>query len=182
MFRMVHSTLLLSVAVASLRPLATVRAQEAPAADRRASIAVLDFNVTPLIDPTTWAPLAKGLPQMMMTELSVNPNLRIVERDRLQAVLDELKLTQSALVDANTAQRVGKIIGAKYMLYGNTTVTPDKKLRFDLHAFVAQTCRSVFDRNSWSTERPTATEREIKPETEFFGFVSRKAESVEIFR
>ena len=148
MLRLVPSlrlTLSVSVAVASLRPLATVRAQEAAPVDRRASIAVLDFTVTPLIDPTTWAPLAKGLPQMMMTELSVNPDLRLVERDRLQAALDELKLTQSALVDANTAQRVGKIIGAKYMLYGNTTVTPDKKLRFDLHAFEVETTLHKYD-------------------------------------
>ncbi len=146
--RLVRSSrlaLFMSIAVASLPPLATGRAQEAAPVDRRASIAVLDFNVTPLVDPATWAPLAKGLPQMMMTELSVNPDLRLVERDRLQAVLDELKLTQSALVDANTAQRVGKIIGAKYMLYGNTTVTPDKKLRFDLHAFEVETTLHKYD-------------------------------------
>jgi hypothetical protein len=148
MFRLVRSlrlTLIVSVAVASLRPLAPVRAQEVPSVDRRASIAVLDFNVTALIDPATWAPLAKGLPQMMMTELSVNPDLRLVERDRLQAVLDELKLTQAALVDPNTAQRVGKIIGAKYMLYGNTTVAPDKTLRFDLHAFEVETTLHKYD-------------------------------------
>ena len=53
---------------------------------------------------------------------------------------------------------------------------------FDLHTFVAQTCRSVFDRNAGATEGPTATECQIKSETELFGFVSRKAKSVEKFR
>ncbi len=145
MVRSLRLTLAVSVAVASLRPLATVRAQEVPPGDRRASIAVLDFTVTALADAATWAPLAKGLPQMMMTEIAVNPDLRLVERDRLQAVLDELKLTQSALVDPNTAQRVGKIIGAKYMLSGNTTVFADKKLRFDLHAFEVETTLHKYD-------------------------------------
>src|SRR3546814_3116684 len=55
-------------------------------------------------------------------------------------------------------------------------------IRFELDAFVAQTCGSVFDRNAWATEGPAATEGEIKPETELFGFVGRKPEGIEKFR
>jgi TolB-like protein len=114
------------------------RAQDT-STDRRASVVMLDFNVAALRDPAVWAPLAKGIPHILTTELSTNPDLRIVERERLQAVLDELKLTQAALVDPATAARVGKIIGARYLVHGNITIDPNKKLRLDVHGFKVET-------------------------------------------
>jgi TolB-like protein len=107
--------------------------------DRRASVAVLDFDVTALRDPATWAPLAKGIPHILTTELTSNRDIRIVERSRIQAVLEELKLPPTALVDPATAARVGKVIGARYLLYGNITVDPNKKIRLDVHGFKVET-------------------------------------------
>ena len=107
--------------------------------DRRASVALLDFNVAALRNAADWAPLAKGIPHILMTELSTNPDIRIVERDRLQAVLDELKLPPTALVDPSTAARVGKMVGARYMVYGNITIDPNKKLRLNVHGFKVET-------------------------------------------
>jgi TolB-like protein len=130
-------TLAIAGAASSSFP-ARANAQD-PSTDRRASVALLDFNVTALRDPATWAPLAKGIPHILMTELSTNPDLRIVDRERLQAALEELKLPATALVDPATAARVGKIIGARYMVYGNITIDPNKKLRLDVHGFKVET-------------------------------------------
>ena len=96
----------LVLGVASLHvPLSLIRAQQA-SADRRASVVLLDFTVTALKDAADWAPLGKGIPQILNTEMSTNPDIRIVDRERLQTVLDELKLTQASLVEPATAARV----------------------------------------------------------------------------
>jgi hypothetical protein len=119
-------------------PISLVRAQQS-STDRRASVVLLDFTVTALKDAADWAPLGKGIPQILNTEMSTNPDIRIVDRERLQTVLDELKLTQASLVDPTTAARVGKIVGARYFVYGNVTIDPAKKLRLDVHGFKLET-------------------------------------------
>jgi curli biogenesis system outer membrane secretion channel CsgG len=47
--------------------------------------------------------------------------LRLVERERLKDIKGELALQQSGDVDAATAQKIGKLLGAKYMLAGKIT-------------------------------------------------------------
>lgn len=63
--------------------------------------------------------LAKGLAQMLIADLADAPGLRLVERDRLEAVLGEQKLQQSKSVDRKTAVRVGKLLGARYLVLGS---------------------------------------------------------------
>jgi TolB-like protein len=120
-------------------PGSRARAQQSAADDRRASVLLLDFNVAALRDAADWAPIGKGIPHILMTELSSNPDLRIIDRERLQAALDELKLTQSALVDPNTAARVGKFVGARYLVSGNIAIDPLKRLRLDVHGLKLET-------------------------------------------
>lgn len=79
----------------------------------------------------TYAPLSRGLAEMMTTDLARIDQLRVVERVRLQALLDELKLAQSEYVDPSTAPRVGKLLGAGRLLSGSYVVTSDERLRVD---------------------------------------------------
>ncbi len=61
--------------------------------------------------------LRKGLAQMLITDLG-GCELKVVERARLQEVVEELKLGQSGKVDAATAAKVGKLLGARYLVMG----------------------------------------------------------------
>jgi TolB-like protein len=63
--------------------------------------------------------LKVGLSQMITTDLVGAGGARIVERVELQAVLDELKLGHSAVVDKDTSAKVGKLLGAEYLLMGS---------------------------------------------------------------
>jgi len=45
-------------------------------------------------------------------------NHTVVERERLALALQELKLGSSVLVDEATRLRIGKIVGAKYLVFG----------------------------------------------------------------
>ena len=63
--------------------------------------------------------LKKGLAQMLISDLSsAHESIQLVERDRLQQVIDELELNQSNKFDPATASRVGKLLGARYLVMG----------------------------------------------------------------
>ncbi len=62
--------------------------------------------------------LKKGLAQMLISDLSGSDKYQIVERDRLQEIIDELKLGRSKSIDKKTAAKIGKLLGARYMVLG----------------------------------------------------------------
>jgi len=64
-------------------------------------------------------PLRKGLADMLITDLSQLGGVSIVEREKLEALLQELKLQQSVSFDAATAQKLGKLLGAEFILAGS---------------------------------------------------------------
>ncbi|HEX9703671.1 MAG TPA: CsgG/HfaB family protein [Gemmatimonadales bacterium] len=82
--------------------------------------------------------LEKGLAGMLISELSTNPAARVVERDRLQQVLDEQNLGASGRVDDQTAARIGKLVGARYLVKG-TFVDFYGDFRLDLHLVNGET-------------------------------------------
>ena len=47
--------------------------------------------------------------------------MQIVERVKLQALLEELNLGASGIVDSNTSPRLGKLLGASYLVGGEIT-------------------------------------------------------------
>lgn len=75
--------------------------------------------------------LGKGLADMMITDLSALPGVQIVEREKLQAVLEELHLQRTRYFDARTAQKIGGGIGAAFAVTGALlSAVPD--LRIDV--------------------------------------------------
>jgi TolB-like protein len=62
--------------------------------------------------------LKKGLADMLITDLSNVRMLDIVERDKLEAILKEQKLSNSKEFDPGTAAKVGKLLGAQMILTG----------------------------------------------------------------
>ena len=64
------------------------------------------------------AALRKGLAQMLISDLSASPRVMIVERLQLEAVLAELELGKSRAIDPASAARIGKLLGARYLVLG----------------------------------------------------------------
>jgi TolB-like protein len=64
-------------------------------------------------------PVRKGLTMMLITDLSTLEGLQIVERTRLQALTEEMGLGTSGLVEPGTAPRVGKLLGAEWLMGGD---------------------------------------------------------------
>jgi len=93
-------------------------ARAARATDARGpTVAVLYFDYDGKRDDL--AVLKTGLAQMLISDLGAADSYRLVERSRLQALLDEQKLGQTGKLDRATAARVGKLLGAQLMVLGS---------------------------------------------------------------
>lgn len=64
------------------------------------------------------ASLGVGLAHLMMTDLGKVSALRLVERERVQALLDELTMARNGQVDSSTAARSGRLLRADYVVAG----------------------------------------------------------------
>ncbi len=64
-------------------------------------------------------PLGKGMAALLIQDLSQVPDLQVVERVKLQALLQEMKLGTSGLVAPETAPRVGKLLKARHVTSGS---------------------------------------------------------------
>lgn len=76
--------------------------------------------------------LGKGFAEMMITDLSQVRNLKLIERVRLQALLEELELEQTGLADETTAARCGKLLRAGKIIHGNYDIQNRNKLQVEL--------------------------------------------------
>jgi len=63
--------------------------------------------------------LQKGLNALLIDDISKLPGIKVVERERLQVLLDELKLSKSALANPNSAARQGRLLGAGRVASGS---------------------------------------------------------------
>lgn len=96
--------------------LCLLRATAAFAAEPAPTVAVLYFDYTGKSQELEV--LRKGLAQMLISDLSGSDAIRVVERDRLEDILTELKLQGSGKVDAKSAAKLGKLLGARYLVLG----------------------------------------------------------------
>lgn len=63
--------------------------------------------------------IGKGIMDMVITDLASGNKVRVVDRARVQSLLEEQNLTKSGAIDGQTAVRLGKLFGACYSIYGS---------------------------------------------------------------
>jgi TolB-like protein len=88
--------------------------------DTRPGIAVFPFNNGGSYGQgkEDFDALERGIAGMMISELSQNPAARVVERQDVQRLIDEQNLGAQGRVDPQTASKVGKLVGARYVVLG----------------------------------------------------------------
>lgn len=107
-----------------------------PPADLRPTVAVLYFDYAGK-DPQLEV-LRIGLAQMLITDLSAQRSFRLVERERIEAVLKELKLASMVKMDVQMAHRIGRVLGARYLVLGSY-FNLRSTLRLDAHVIEVET-------------------------------------------
>ena len=93
----------------------TKSARKAKQSDKP-TVAVLYFDYSGTDEELSF--LRKGLAQMLVTDLSKSAGLQLVERTDLEAVLQELKLNRSNKINRKSANQIGKLLGARYLVTG----------------------------------------------------------------
>ena len=90
------------------------------AQDTRPGIAVFPFTNGGSYgqDKENFEALEVGMQQMLTTEFAQNPALRVVDRTQIKGLLAEQDLAAQGRVDANTAAKIGKVVGAKWVVLG----------------------------------------------------------------
>lgn len=101
------------LSLAPVAPAAVVHAQGKPV------VAVLYFDNNSIgKDRADFDGVGKGIAELLINDMVANPNIKVVERDRIQSLITEQGLAKSGSIDPQTAVRLGKLIGAQYMIYG----------------------------------------------------------------
>ncbi len=83
----------------------------------RLTVAVVDFANTKKDPELDY--LIKGIPESLITYLGKRGEVHIVERSRMEAALEEMKLGMSGIVDEQTAVEVGRAVGATAVMVGS---------------------------------------------------------------
>jgi len=91
-----------------------------------ATVAVADFEGGSIPADKKTDFWGRALASFMIADLAASQNLRVVDREHLAAVLREQQLGATDLSDAATRLRVGKILGAKYFIFGTYTIVGDQ--------------------------------------------------------
>lgn len=90
----------------------------------RLTIAVMDFDYSSLSNARNLNLIdgaARGVSDVVAGELVETRKYRVIERSRLDAILDEQGLANSGLVDSGTAAQIGRLLGAELIMVGSIT-------------------------------------------------------------
>lgn len=129
------------LALAAGAPLAAPLAAQP---DTRPTVAVLYFNNGSFgKDAKDYDLLGRGVADFLITEMSGNPAIRVVEREEIGKITGEQDLGASGRVDAETAVRIGKLLGARYMVTGGFIADPRGNMRLDARAIEVETSKIV---------------------------------------
>jgi TolB-like protein len=112
--------------------------------DRRPTIAVMYFDNGALTSKTDYAPLSKGMADMLVVSLRTNCRVRVVEREQLQRLLAEQNLPPDR-IDAATRVRIGKLLGAKHMIMGAFVVDLRQQMAISASAIDVETSEHEAD-------------------------------------
>lgn len=135
MTRLTRIALLALISVGLVAPRGAAVAQAA-----KPTVAIMYFNNNVFTkEARDYDGLSKGVPDFLITEMSANPAIRVVERDQVQKLIDEQKLVGAGQVDRETAVKVGKLLGAQHMIFGGFMADPKGNFRIDARAVNVET-------------------------------------------
>ena len=110
MKRVMSGILALAAMVAVAQPM---QAQAKPV------VAVLNFDNNAIgAGHADFDGLGRGIADMLMTDLASSANVKLVDRAQINRIMDEQGMTKSGAIDPATAVKIGKLIGAQYMITG----------------------------------------------------------------
>ena len=88
------------------------------------TIAVMDLSVTSLTPGEDVAAVGSSISSMITTELASRPEVKVVDRQRVRELIETQQLAASGRMADEDAVRLGKLLGAHYIVVGSVWVEP----------------------------------------------------------
>jgi TolB-like protein len=88
------------------------------------TMAIIDFKNRSIDKKLQYDPMEQGFADLLISRLNNSTGLKVVERERLQWILDEIKLQDK--YDMEGAVRAGKMLGAQTVLLGSFIINNDE--------------------------------------------------------
>jgi len=102
------------------------------------SVAVLNFDNNSIDQSNTLTPFIQGFASMFSTDLANSGHFRVIERRKIKAIMEQMALSQSGVLSQDTAIQVGKMAGAKHILFGSFIAMGDQ-VRIDVRVVDVET-------------------------------------------
>jgi tetratricopeptide (TPR) repeat protein len=93
------------------------------------SIAVINFDGSNL--SADLQPIALGLAEFVAMDLAKVSELKVLERMKINVILDELQISESNYSNTAVGPRVGKLLGSSKIVLGSVNSTGDEGFRVD---------------------------------------------------
>jgi TolB-like protein len=144
------------------QPAAEQSAAQAPSTELPTPLAIFPFENNAVTRHEEYEPLTGGLAAMLITDLRHDAaNLKIIERNRIKDVLQEIDLSQSGYVDQATALRIGKLLGARSIAFGSFVVIGEQ-VRIDARLVNVETSETILAESiSGTTEQFLQLEKKL---------------------
>ena len=110
------------------------------AGPRPRTIAVMEFdNFSTGEHQEKLGYLTKGLADFFEADFAQIGTLKVVERDKIDFIKNEILLAKDGMVGADTAVRIGKLLGAQIMVFGSIVQLDDQKAKMLVKAVDVET-------------------------------------------
>ncbi|MGH1362400.1 MAG: CsgG/HfaB family protein [Calditrichia bacterium] len=88
------------------------------------TIAIMDFRNSSITDKEKFDPMEKGFSDILISRLNGQTDLKVVERERLQWIIQELEIQNKYGMEG--AVRAGKQLGVHVVVFGSYIIVDDK--------------------------------------------------------
>jgi TolB-like protein len=82
-------------------------------------------------DDPSWEPLSHALAELLITDLGITGRLTVLERVKIQTLLDELALSEAGFVEEATAARSGRLLGSGHVVQGRYRIDAEQRIGVD---------------------------------------------------
>ena len=124
--------------------------------------------------------LGKGLADFFAFDFGKISSFTVVERDKIEFIMKEIELQKSGAVDRAAAVQVGKILGAKYMVFGSITQIDYKNARMVVRVVSVETSEIVAQGDREGKPRYSKMEKELVQELSETLNVTLSEETIEL--
>ncbi|MFH2048494.1 MAG: CsgG/HfaB family protein [bacterium] len=109
-------------------------------------------------------PIGKALADFFEHDFGKISDFKVVERNKINFVMKELELQKSGSVDQATAVKVGKLLGAHYMVFGSVTQLDGKSCRMVVRVVDVETSEIIESVDKEGKPEFTKMEKELVEE------------------